>query len=115
MTAPKHLSPEARKLWAAIHDLYDLDAADDAVLLVGLEALDCLRLAQVELAARGVVVESRDGVKANPAATVVAQSRLAFLAAMKQLRLPAEETVATPTPSERAASNFEALRNRRPA
>lgn len=89
--APAHLSRESRRLWRRVVTEWVLDEAAQAVLLVGLEALDRLREAQAIVKRDGVVtVSPRGAVRASPALKVEAQSRAAFLAALKQLGLEEE-------------------------
>lgn len=90
--APKHLSVESRKWWAALMTEYDLDDPSAKLILQsGLEALDRLRQAQAIIEKEGVTqIDRFKQARAHPATTVERDSRAAVLAALKALHLDVE-------------------------
>ncbi len=97
MTArPKHLSPAARRLYAEITQAFVLEAHDVAVLTKALEAHDRAEQARRIIDEEGLLTTTRFGEqKANPAVQIERDSRSAFLAGMRQLRLDYEPISAT--------------------
>jgi P27 family predicted phage terminase small subunit len=88
---PRHLSADARVLFAAVTRDYALEPHQLAVLVKGLEAYDRAEQARRMIAADGLVITSRLGeTKAHPAVAIERDSRTAFLAAVKQLGLDVE-------------------------
>lgn len=95
--APAYLSRAARRLWASVHERYQLEPHDNAILVKALEAFDRADEARAILRESGIVVTSRLGeIKAHPAVAIERDSRTAFLAGMRQLGLDYE-----PTPSQK--------------
>lgn len=95
--APAYLSRQARRLWKSVHERYELEAQDNAILVKALEAFDRADEARALLRESGIVVTSRLGeIKAHPAVAIERDSRTAFLAGMRQLGLDYE-----PTPSQK--------------
>lgn len=94
--APRHLSPEAKRLWRETTRNYTLEARHEAILLVALEAFDRMREAQAAVKADGAYVEGRFGMKAHPALAVERDSRLAFLRATRELGLDLETPASRP-------------------
>ena len=109
-TAPRHLSPESRRLWRALHASWRFRPDEETVLLVGLEALDLVRRCQAEIDRDGITVAGRDGLKQHPACVTLAAARQAFLTAMRQLGLG--EAVGGLDRHSAAAANASALRRR---
>jgi hypothetical protein len=92
---PPHLSKESAALWRDLVEAYAMhgDAAALAILTAGMEALDRAAEARAILAREGLVSQSSGGVaKVHPAALVERDSKAAFLACMKALRLDIEPT-----------------------
>lgn len=87
--APKHLSPDAKKLWASILSIWAIvDSANLAVLQAGLEARDRADKARLRINRDGVIVKDRFGQdKPHPLLPAERDNRAAFLAALKQLGL----------------------------
>jgi phage terminase small subunit len=85
-TPPPHLSAEAQQLWKGYTGTWSFDHAGLVILQTGLEAFDSLRAAQREIAQNGLVVAG----KANPAAGVAKDARLAMLRALRMLNLDIE-------------------------
>lgn len=90
--APKHLSAEARRWWAALQE--ENDIADQAGLLLlqsALEAFDRMKAAQQAIKKDGLTFADRFGqLRINPATTVERDSRAAMLAALRALNLDLE-------------------------
>lgn len=83
---PKHLSAESSAIWTDVLRAYSLGPEARAVLLVGCEAFDRMRAAQVEVDRDGITTPDRYGSpRLHPALSVEARARSAFLAAIKQL------------------------------
>jgi P27 family predicted phage terminase small subunit len=89
---PKTLSAEAKGLWSAIRNEYDIiDPGGLLILTSGCEAFDRMRQAQRRLKREGLTVKDRFGqAKANPLTLIERDSRAAMLAALKQLNLDLE-------------------------
>ena len=90
--APKHLTPEARRIWKGIIDEYDIDdAAGLNILRVSLEAFDRAQTARAQIDIDGMTVQDKAGqVKPHPLLPVERDSRAAFLAGLKALNLDLE-------------------------
>jgi hypothetical protein len=90
---PRHLSEASARLWSELVEEYAMqgDAAALAILTAGMEALDRCAEARAILAKEGLVSQSSGGVaKVHPAALVERDSKSAFLACMKALKLDIE-------------------------
>ena len=87
--APRHLSPDARKLWRAIVAEFAIDdAAGLAILRAALDAYDLAATAATAIAADGPTFRDRwNQTRAHPLLPVLRDQRAAFLAALKQLGL----------------------------
>jgi phage terminase small subunit len=94
--APRHLSPESRRLWRETVRTYDLEARHETILMVALEALDRMREAQAAVAKDGAYIEGRFGMKSHPGLAVERDSRLAFLRATRELGLDLETPASRP-------------------
>jgi len=65
--APSHLSADSKKLFAAIIEDYEIDAAGEMVLIATLEARDRRDQARAAIATAGATITDRFGViKASP-------------------------------------------------
>jgi hypothetical protein len=84
--APRHLSAEARDMWARFVDDWDLDGAALLILQTALESFDRMRSAQRLIAKNGLVKAGR----ANAAVVIERDSRLSMLRALRQLNLDLE-------------------------
>jgi P27 family predicted phage terminase small subunit len=88
-TAPKHLSAEAKRLWAKLQTDFVID--DQAGLLIlqsALEAFDRVQEARLILAKDGAVVRDRWGqAKQHPASLVEASARQQMHSALRLLKL----------------------------
>lgn len=92
--APRHLSAEARRLWADMRKQYCLDdVAGLALLRAACESHDRAQQARRLIETEGLVSVDRFGQsKAHPAIAVERDARGQLMAALKALRLaPGEE------------------------
>lgn len=79
------------RLWKSVADVYDLDEHETAVLRSAVATVDLIDVLQAEIVARGAVVESPQGCKANPAVVEIRQQRLVLARLIAALRLPQGE------------------------
>ncbi len=94
--APGHLSTPARRLFTEVNTAFVLEPHDVAVLTKALEAHDRAEQARRIIDEEGLLTTTRFGEqKANPAVQIERDSRSAFLAGMRQLRLDYEPISAT--------------------
>lgn len=91
-SAPKHLSPAARKWWRAITSEYAIDDEAGRLLLqTALEAFDRMKAAGERITADGEAITDRFGqVKPHPLLPAERDARSQMLAALKQLNLDLE-------------------------
>ena len=91
MTVPKPptgtKAPGAR-LWRSIVGAYDLEEHELVVLRSAVATVDLVDQLEAEIAARGAVVESPQGLKANPAVVEIRQQRLVLARLLAALRMP---------------------------
>lgn len=78
-----------RRLWSSVVDVYDLDEHERALLLEAVRTVDLLTELDASVRADGALVDSPQGVKANPAAVEARQQRIALARLLAALRLPA--------------------------
>lgn len=90
--APKHLSSEAKKIWAEILTEYSIDdAAGLRILRVALESFDRAQAAREAIDKDGLTVIDKAGqIKSHPLLPIERDSRAAFLAGIKALQLDLE-------------------------
>jgi P27 family predicted phage terminase small subunit len=98
--APRHLSPEARKLWRSVNDAYDLEDRHRVILTAACEAHDRMKAAGEILDKTGLLVIGRFGPKSNPAIAIERDSRLAMLRSLRELGLDLDDP-AVPRPPTR--------------
>ncbi len=93
VSAPKHLSAEAKRLWAKLQADFMLDdEAGKLILQSALEAFDRVQEARSILAKEGSVVKDRWGqAKQHPASLVEASARAQMHSAMRLLRLAPDD------------------------
>jgi P27 family predicted phage terminase small subunit len=89
---PNHLSREAKKLWTAILEEYDIsDAAGLHILRVALEAYDRAQAARKTIDKEGMTMHDKfNQLKPHPLLPIERDSRAAFLAGLKALNLDLE-------------------------
>ena len=88
---PKNLSRSAKSIWKDIVSEYELeDAAAQLLLGVALEARDRLVQAQDIIARDGLIVQTPNGPRNNPALTAEKDARNGMLASLKALNLDLE-------------------------
>lgn len=89
--APDHLSGEAKSLWQAILEEYELEASDRALLKVGLEAYDRGQVCREQIDQDGpTVVDPSGRVRAHPALQAEKNAISAYLQAFRLLALNEE-------------------------
>jgi P27 family predicted phage terminase small subunit len=100
---PAHLSADARAWWVKIVSTWEIEDADLLVLGAGLTAYDRAEQARRLIEAEGIVIDSPQGRKSNPAILTERDSRVALLRALRQLGLDGEVSgpVGRPTASSR--------------
>jgi P27 family predicted phage terminase small subunit len=88
-TAPKHLSAEAKQLWAKLQSEFVIDdCAGRMILQSALEAFDRVQEARLILAKEGSIATDRWGQrKAHPATLVEASARAQMHSALRLLKL----------------------------
>jgi len=91
-SAPKHLSPEAKRIWKEILREYAIDdAAGLRILRTALEAWDRAQGAREVIEQEGMQIVDRFGQsKAHPLLAVERDARAGFLQGMKALNLDIE-------------------------
>jgi phage terminase small subunit len=88
---PRHLSLAARKWWSCVLASYQIEDHLIPTLTAAAEAWDRKEQAREVLAKEGLTVECRDGTKTHPCVAVERDSRLAFLRAVRELRLDPDQ------------------------
>jgi P27 family predicted phage terminase small subunit len=89
---PRHLTAEARQLWAKLRDDYGIDdSAGLALLRAACEAFDRSQQARALIASEGLMLPDRFGAaKPHPAVAIERDSRTQLLAALRALKLSPE-------------------------
>jgi phage terminase small subunit len=88
---PAHLSRAARKWWSDIMAAYEIEDHAVAIVTAAAEAWDRKEAARKVLAVEGMTITCRDGAKTHPCVGIERDSRLAFLRAVRELCLSAED------------------------
>lgn len=78
-----------RRLWSSVVDVFDLDEHERVLLVEAVRTVDLLAELDAAVRADGALVDSPQGVKANPAAVEARQQRIALARLLAALRLPA--------------------------
>lgn len=86
---PDGTRESGRRLWASVVDVYDLEEHERALLVEAVRTVDLLADLDAAVRAGGALVDSPQGVKANPAAVEARQQRIALARLLAALRLPA--------------------------
>ena len=89
---PQHLKQHGAAFWTEVQAEYSIDdGAGLALLTAAAEALDRMRAAQESIEKHGELVLDRyQQLKTNPACVLERDSRVGFLAALRQLNLDIE-------------------------
>ncbi|WP_158887915.1 terminase [Amycolatopsis anabasis] len=77
-----------RRLWKSVVDEYELDEHELALLVEAVRTVDALSALDADVQRMGVLVESPQGRKANPALVEARQQRIALARLLAALRLP---------------------------
>ncbi len=78
-----------RRLWVSVVADFDLDEHELVLLVEATRTVDLLADLDAAVRADGALVDSPQGVKANPAAVEARQQRIALARLLAALRLPA--------------------------
>jgi phage terminase small subunit len=97
--APRHLSPDSRRIWRRILRDFVLEAHHQAILAAALEARDRMYQARAAIERDGAYVDGRFGPKAHPGIAVERDSRLAMLRSLRELGLDLEAPASSRPPS----------------
>jgi P27 family predicted phage terminase small subunit len=90
--APEHLSEEAKSLWQAILEEFDLSASEKAILKVGLEAYDRCQACRQKITEEGFTIKDPSGrVRAHPALQAEKQAASVYLQSFRLLGLEDEK------------------------
>ena len=85
---PKRLRKRGRDYWRIVLDLYDLDEADQALLLAACEMLDRADSAREQVDKEGQTQVDRFGqVKPHPCIDIERQALMAFVRVRRELAL----------------------------
>jgi len=88
---PKHLSREAKSLWKAILEEYDLQPSEQAILKLALENYDRAQTCRQQIDREGATVADPSGrIRAHPALQAEKNAVSAYLQAMRLLALNEE-------------------------
>lgn len=97
-------SPEAQALWHSVADDYELDEHEAALLRQAVLTVDLLAMLQANVEELGAVVESPQGVKANPAVVEIRQQRVVLARLLAALRLPTGDEADAKRPQRRSGA-----------
>ena len=88
---PGHLSRAARKWWSGVMECYEIEEHMIQTVTAAAEAWDRKEMAREILGKEGLTIDCRDGKKTHPAVGIERDSRLAYLRAVRELCLSAED------------------------
>jgi len=88
---PGHLSRAARKWWSGVMAYYLIEDHMIQTVTAAAEAWDRKEMAREILGKEGLTIDCRDGKKTHPAVGIERDSRLAYLRAVRELCLSAED------------------------
>jgi P27 family predicted phage terminase small subunit len=91
---PDHLSPAMQGWWRQVVAEYDLDPHHLKLLEAAADAWDRMAAARSVVAAQGLTVTTKHGVKKHPAVDIERDSRIAFSRILRELDL--DEPVPSP-------------------
>jgi phage terminase small subunit len=87
-TAPKHLKPATRAWFDEICRGFELESQHLKILQLAAESWDCYESARDDISANGATFKNKFGdVKPHPSVSLMQNSRLAFLRALRELNL----------------------------
>lgn len=86
---PSGLGSAGRRLWASVTKTFEFDGEHEVSLLTqAARTADHIEALEQEVASRGVVLDSPQGLKAHPALVEVRQQRIVLARLLSALRLP---------------------------
>lgn len=88
MQTPRGLKAAGKRLWRAVTDKFDLDPPELTLLAEGCRMVDLLADLRAEVDRSGLMVESSQGIRVNPAAVEARQLSLALAKLVGSLGLP---------------------------
>jgi hypothetical protein len=94
-------SPDAKALWHSVADDYELDEHEAALLRQAVRTIDLIDTLQAKIDEIGAIVESPQGVKANPAVVEIRQQRIVLARLLAALRLPTGDEADAKRPQRR--------------
>lgn len=100
-TTPPGLSAAGKRLWLAVLSVYELDEHERGLLLVMCRTADRLDELDREVRREGVMVDSPQGRKANPALVEQRQQAIAYARLTAALRLPEGDELENARPQRR--------------
>jgi phage terminase small subunit len=86
-TAPEHLASSTRAWFDHIVSTFELESHHIRLLTLAGEAWDRCQEARARLAAEGLTVSGREGLKTHPCIAIERDARAAFASLVKQLGL----------------------------
>ncbi|MCA2962751.1 MAG: hypothetical protein INH40_02460 [Acidobacteriaceae bacterium] len=95
MKPPKHLTPEAKRLFRRIADAIELDAAAEVILTAGLESWDRVAACRAQIAEDGLMIEGRR----HPLLDAETAAYRLLLANFRELGLDPPQPVGRPSKS----------------
>jgi phage terminase small subunit len=98
---PGHLSKEARRWWSGVMGDYLIEPHMVSIVTAAAESWDRKEAARKVLAVEGMTVDCRDGKKTHPCVGIERDSRLAYMRAVRELCLSAEDPDESRSPSLR--------------
>lgn len=103
---PKGLRTAGKRLWTSVQRDYELETHEQRLLLEAARTLDLLDELAAAVDRDGALVDSQQGLRANPAAVEARQQRITLARLLAALRLPAgdEDDVTNRRPQRRVGA-----------